>query len=231
MRPSDINAQYNVAAAGSLPVRIASHQRRKMYKAFLQSGVRPENTILDIGVTSDRSYDHSNYLEAWYPYPAKITAIGIDAGAAFLEKAHPGVRFLMGNGCMLPFADNSFDYVHSSAVIEHVGNRFKQMALMAEARRVTRNGVFITTPNCWFPIEFHTVLPLLHWLPPKVFRSILKATGRQFFADEANLNLLSVRQLRNMARYIGFKDDYEVQGVRLGGIISNILFVLRKRER
>ena len=29
------NAQYNVAAADSLPVRIAAHQRRKMFARFL----------------------------------------------------------------------------------------------------------------------------------------------------------------------------------------------------
>ena len=32
MRP---NAQYNVAAADSLPVRLAAHQRRKMFARFL----------------------------------------------------------------------------------------------------------------------------------------------------------------------------------------------------
>jgi len=101
---------------------------------------------------------------------------------------------------------------------------------MAEARRVARKGVFVTTPNRWFPVEFHTVLPFVHWLPPRMFRRILTVTGRQFFADEANLNLLSGRQLRNMARYIGFEDDYEIRGVRLGGIVSNVLFVLRKRQ-
>jgi ubiquinone/menaquinone biosynthesis C-methylase UbiE len=223
-----VNAQYNVADAHSIPARLAKHQRRKMFRAFLRCGVGAGDTILDIGATSDRSYDHSNYLEAWYPWSTAITAVGIDPGADFIEDTYPGVRFVQGNGCMLPFADDSFDYVHSSAVIEHVGSRFNQMAFIAEARRVARKGVFITTPNRWFPVEFHTVLPLVHWLPRAIFRRILAATGRQFFADEANLNLLSGRQFRCMARHIGFKDDYKVGGVRLGGIVSNVLFVLRK---
>ena len=25
--------------------------------------------------------------------------------------------------------------------------------------------MFLTTPNRWFPIELHTRLPLVHWLP------------------------------------------------------------------
>ena len=25
--------------------------------------------------------------------------------------------------------------------------------------------VFVTTPNRWFPLEVHTLLPFVHWLP------------------------------------------------------------------
>jgi hypothetical protein len=51
------NAQYNVAAADSLPVRVAAHQRRKMFARFLaDTGVAAGETVLDVGVTSDRSY-------------------------------------------------------------------------------------------------------------------------------------------------------------------------------
>jgi hypothetical protein len=30
----------------------------------------------------------------------------------------------------------------------------------------------------------------LHWLPPSVYRAILRGTKLKFFADEANLNLV-----------------------------------------
>jgi Methyltransferase domain len=223
-----INAQYNVAKAGSLPVRIAGSQRLKMYRAFLDLGVGAADTILDIGATSDRAYDHSNYLEAWHANPEAITAIGVDAGAAFLARAYPGLRFVVANGRRLPFADEAFDFVHSSAVIEHVGDRACQMEFIAEARRVARKAVFLTTPNRWFPVEFHTVLPLAHWLPPSLFRGFLTATGKAFFASEANLNLLSRRQLEGLVRDTGFRDRVEVRGVRLGGLVSNLLLVLWK---
>jgi hypothetical protein len=35
---------------------------------------------------------------------------------------------------------------------------------VAEAVRVSSR-VFLTTPNRWFPVELHTRLPLVHWLP------------------------------------------------------------------
>jgi ubiquinone/menaquinone biosynthesis C-methylase UbiE len=223
-----VNAQYNVAAPGSLAVRISGYQRRKMFRAFLSIGITASDTILDVGVTSDQSYDHSNYLEAWYSDKSKITALGVDKGAVFLRQTYPGVRYVEGDGRSLPFADDSFDYVHSSAVLEHVGNAFQQMAFIAEARRVARKGVFLTTPNRWYPIEFHTVLPIVHWLPRKIFRRLLVLVGKEFFASEQNLNLLSARQLRRMAKRIGLWDNYQVRGVYLIGLVSNLLFILEK---
>jgi ubiquinone/menaquinone biosynthesis C-methylase UbiE len=225
------NAQYNVAAPGSLAIKIAGYQRRKMFEAFLTVGITTNDTILDVGVTSDRSYGHSNYLEAWYPHKSKITALGIDEGAAFLRQTFPGVRYVKGDGRALPFADNSLAYVHSSAVLEHVGNALQQMAFIAEARRVARKGVFLTTPNRWYPIEFHTILPIVHWLPRRIFHRVLVMVGKEFLASEQNLNLLSARQLRCMAKYIGFSDDYRVRGVRLAGLVSNLLFILEKKPQ
>src|SRR5262245_56994191 len=101
------NAQYNVAAAGSLPVRIAAHQRRKMFGRFVQdTGVAAEERILDVGVTSDRTYEASNYLEAWYPHKHMVTAVGID-DASFLCGQYPGMRFVMADGLRLPFCDQA----------------------------------------------------------------------------------------------------------------------------
>ena len=85
------NAQYNVAAPGSLPVRIASRQRQVMFDAFVREAAPdPSNSILDVGVTRDQSYNNSNYLKSWYPCKFKITAAGID-DAAFLEDLYPGL--------------------------------------------------------------------------------------------------------------------------------------------
>lgn len=223
-----VNAQYNVARPRSLPIRIARYQRRKMFDAFTALGVSTRDTILDIGATSDQSYDHSNYLAAWYPHKDCITSVGID-DASHLESLYPGLTFIRANGLALPFPDNSFDYVHCAAVIEHVGNRSSQTRLIREAVRVVRKCALITTPNRWFPVEFHTVLPLVHWLPPSVFRRWLRATSREFFASQENLNLLSAGQIRNMVSDLGF--EFELRGVRLLGLISNLLLVVRKRPR
>jgi SAM-dependent methyltransferase len=225
-----INSQYNVAEPESLADRITWRQRRKMFKRFLRSlEVQSRSTVLDVGVTSDQTYDHSNYLEAWYPDKGCITAVGIDDGS-FLERLYPGITFVQADGCDLPFDDGHFDYVHSSAVIEHVGSRKRQIEFIREAWRVARKGVFITTPNRRFPVEFHTSLPLIHWLPVASYRKLLMIFGYEFFAREKNLNLLSSRSLARAARAAGV-DRFQIASVCLLGLPTNLLLIARKQSR
>lgn len=222
-----VNAQYNVAAPNSLAARLAGYQRRRMFERFLTaSGVRAGDTIIDVGATSDRGYEHSNYLEAWYSHKERITAVGTD-DASFLEQLYPGLTFRQADGRDLPFPDRSFDFSHSSAVIEHVGSRADQTRLLAELWRVCRKGLFVTTPNRWFPVELHSVLPLVHWLPPRVFRAILRGFGHEMLADEANLNLMSRRDLLNAAAAARIADA-RVESARLGGWTSNLLLIARR---
>jgi hypothetical protein len=223
----NINAQYNLAAPDSIPIKMAAYQRRRMFDVFLSAtGIQPQDTVLDIGVTSDRTYGHSNYLEHWYPYKDRITASGMD-DAAFLEEMYPGLKFVLADGRNLPFADQEFDYIHSSAVLEHVGSREKQTAFLREAWRVARKGIFVTTPNRWFPVEFHTVMPFAHWLPPGAFRYLCKLRGLEFFASEDNLNLLSASQLRRISGEAGV-ENFRVTYVALAGWPSNLLLSARR---
>lgn len=223
------NAQYNVAKPGSLPQRITGEMRRSMYDRFL-SRVQPQaqETILEVGVTSDREYDFSNYLVAWYPHKSKITAVGID-DARFLEELYPGVKFMMADGKDLPFEDGAFDVVHSSAVLEHVGSRDNQMQFIRELTRVARRAVFMTTPNRWFPVEVHTVLPFVHWLPPRWFRAILRLLGHDMLSREENLNLLTATDLRQMCRELDLQ--HRVESQRLWGLSSNLLLAIDKGEK
>ncbi len=216
-----INAQYNVASGGGLTDRISTWQRRRMYARFIAEGVAADDTILDVGVTSDRAQLASNYLEAWHPRKDVITACGIDE-ASFLEEQYPGLRFVPADGKALPFADASFDWVHSSAVLEHVGSAQEQAAFLAELHRVCRKGLFVTTPNRWFPVEFHTVLPLLHWLPMPWFRALLRRLGHVELAQERHLNLMGRSDLAAACRHAGLVDA-RIGSVALGGWPSNLL--------
>ena len=223
------NAQYNVSKAESLAVRVAARARRHMYQRFLEAtAIQPHETLLDIGATAERSYEASNYVEKWYPHKRKITACGLD-DASFLEQEHPGLTFRRADGRALPFPDASFDVVHSSAVLEHVGSADNQATFVSELVRVARRVVFLTTPNRWFPVEFHTVLPLLHWLPKPVFRGLLRGGHYDFFAREENLNLLGPGELAQICQR-ATPHRAEISAIRLLGLRSNLLVRIVKRS-
>jgi Methyltransferase domain len=197
------NAQYNLARPAGLVERMGRRVRGKMYRDFIEGcGVKPNDTILDVGITSDQSYEASNYLEALHPDKAAITACGLDDPSSLRDK-FPDVKFVVASGLHLPFANRSFDFVHSSAVLEHVGTLANQERLIFECARVARRGFFVTTPNPWFPVEFHTQLPLVHWLPKRRYRAVFKLVGLEFFAEEANLNLMNASELTRAGAAIG----------------------------
>ena len=98
------NQQYNLAAADSLPVKVATLQRRRMYERFTRVvGARQNYTILDVGVTADRSYSSSNYLEAWHPFRERITAVGVD-DASFLKREYRGLLVREGERFAIAFS-------------------------------------------------------------------------------------------------------------------------------
>ena len=146
-------------------------RRRKLALVLEVMGLTAATTVLDVGVDEVSLGDAGgqsgctthNLLEERYPWPERLTALGLHDGARFRER-YPQIAYVQGDACALPFADGAFDVVHSNAVIEHVGGRERQEAFVREAVRVGRR-VFVTTPNRWFPIEVHTRLPLVHWLP------------------------------------------------------------------
>ncbi len=75
------------------------------------------------------------------------------------------IEHVVGDGCNLSmYADGSFDIAHSNSVLEHVGNWDRMVQFSHELARVGVN-YFVQTPNFWFPIEPHFLLPFFHWLP------------------------------------------------------------------
>jgi len=77
----------------------------------------------------------------------------------FFEALYPWPERLTGVG-------------HTELERQVAGGRGGQRAFVHELCRVSRR-VFVTTPNRWFPIEVHTLLPLVHWLPAGPRRRLL----------------------------------------------------------
>lgn len=171
--------------------------RRAMFDVFMrESRVTARSTVIDIGVTPDRSLADSNAFERFYPWTNRVTATSFE-DASSLEVEFPGLAFVKTEGERLPFPDNHFDAAYSSAVLEHVGTATQQRLFLAEVARVSKF-FFIAVPNRWFPLELHTFIPIIHWLPKPIHRKILHAAGMPFWAEEKNLNLVGEGELRSL---------------------------------
>jgi hypothetical protein len=179
-----------------LTSRLTARSRARRFERFMRvMAPRPTDEVLDVGV-NDTAWRSSNFLEARYPWPSRITAIGIEPMPTF-QRLFPEVRFLVGDGRALPFEDRAFDIGFSNAVVEHVGSRDDQRRFVAEMLRVSRR-VWISTPNAAFPVDPHTVLPLVHWLPRRLRHPILRATGNGYWASEEHLNPLTAQAFRSL---------------------------------
>ena len=211
---------YKNSGKISLASHVSMHFRKTMFNKFMQiMQPQPHYKVLDIGVTSDNTYQESNYFEKMYPYTSQIICIGTENGR-HLEKLYPGLKFQkVKTGQPYRFKDKEFDIAFSNAVLEHVGNTEEQTSFVREIARVSKT-FFITTPNRWFPVEFHTVIPFLHFLPKNTYRKILSMLGESYWSKEENLNILSKRELRNL-----FPKDAKVviDSVRLLGFSTNLI--------
>ncbi len=173
--------------------------------------------VLDVGADDvcdedGTGWPSSNPLERRWPWPERLTAVGLSDGSRF-RRQHPGVTWVQASGLALPFPDAAFDLVVSNAVIEHVGGEEAQRAFAGELCRVGRR-VVIMTPNRWFPIEVHTLLPLVHWAPEPLSTSLLARLSPSRGVD---LHLLGPRALADL-----IPDSHEVASLT-GGMIATVV--------
>lgn len=178
-----------------------SNSRTKKFDLFLNEVCTSiDETILDVGAADIEYSPFDNFLEKHYPYPNKITALSILPLVHFSQR-YPEVSTIIFKGGSFPFADNSFDVVHSNAVIEHVGGKEKQRAFIKELARVGKR-FFFTTPSRHFPIETHTNVPFFHYLPKQIFDRLLRIIGKEWASGDY-MNLLTRRDLEEIMSQAG----------------------------
>jgi SAM-dependent methyltransferase len=227
-RPELNTYTYSTATRGSLADKAAYNTRLKMYKILSDIiDLEKMESIIDVGVTADKEEISSNFFENLYPYSERITAFS-DQDASWMENEYKGLKFKQGTALEMPFENNTFDLVFSSAVIEHVGSQINQHKFISECFRISKKYIFITTPNRYYPIELHTAIPLIHWLPKRVHRKILKIMGkRSFFSYEENLNLLTKNDIKKLCKENNI-NQYKILTVNFLGLPSNILLMIEK---
>lgn len=205
--------------------RVTEKSRRVRFALFMRV-MKPGTVdrVLDVGA-GEGVGAALNFFEAWYPWKRNITAVALEDLPAF-RQAYPDIRLVLGDGRRLSFSDKSFDIYFSNAVLEHVGTLEDQRRFVAEACRVAKR-VFLSTPNKWFPVDAHTMIPFAHWLPLHWRNAIYRTFGREFYASEERLRLLGRRDIERLIPH-GFRAIFYAQ--RTCGLISNWNVVIEARK-
>ena len=185
--------------------------------------------LLDIGTTQDLSADSSNI------FCKMLNNIKIHKSISNQKITNTRFRNCIKKSITSKFSKetiNTFksDLVISSATIEHVGSLKNQIRKVSNMISLSKEYVVISTPNRFYPIELHTKLPLLHWLPKTIFRKILLLLNMKYFADEKNMNLLSKSDLKKILNIFSQKIDYKIHNIYFLGFVSNFLVICKIKK-
>jgi hypothetical protein len=194
----DDEVYYQHAGRIALIRQISLHARLRVLRLLLDElNPTSDTSIVDVGVSLDIRNTEANVLEQFYPYPERITAVGIGDGTD-VQKAFPLLRFVrIEPRSSLPFSDKEFDIGYCNAVVEHAGSRGNQRNFVSELCRVSKH-FFVVVPNRLFPVEHHIGLPFLHYLPLPLFRCLVRRSPFNYWAEETNLNPLYPAQFRSL---------------------------------
>ena len=191
--------------------------------------VRQIKDLLDIGTTQDLSADSSNI------FCKMLNIIKIHKSISNQKIKNKRFKFCIKKSITSKFSKktiNTFksDLVISSATIEHVGSLKNQISKVKNMISLSEKYVVISTPNRFYPIELHTKLPLLHWLPKSFYRKILLFFNMNYFADEKNMNLLSKSDLKKILNIFSNKIDYKIYNIYFLGFVSNFLVICKIKK-
>src|SRR5579884_1008560 len=128
----------------------------------LLNGTRPAR-LLDVGGGTGISGEFISLYEVF----ESVTIVNLNPPDRD-PSSPPNIRVVTADARRLPFCDGAFDWVFSNAVIEHVGEWKDQKKFANEIRRVAVKGYFVTTPNLYFPIEPHALLPFYQFYPQRL---------------------------------------------------------------
>jgi hypothetical protein len=141
-------------------------RRRRMERMLGMFRLRPDMSVLDVGGTPNL-WNHS------YVPPLKITILNLPGNVVRAASSQHDFSYVEGDGCnVVGVGSQTFDFVFSNSVIEHVGGPERRREFAREIRRIGRS-YWVQTPSIWFPIEAHCGMPLWWYYPERLRKAFL----------------------------------------------------------
>jgi hypothetical protein len=183
-------------ANGHAPGSFSNRMRERRFRLFeqLASGLPRPLRVLDVGGTNDF------WAQRGWAGRDDVTIKLVNLVEQ--DREHPNILPTIGDATDLAgHADGSFDIVFSNSVIEHLFSLEAQSAMAREVRRVGR-AFWVQTPNFWFPMEPHFLVPGWHWLPERARIEIIRrrACGWRGPCPDPRVAGETVREVRLMRR-------------------------------
>lgn len=123
-------------------------------------------TVLDLGGT----------VAGWSAAPVTPDRLTIVNAEPLAEAVPDHVEVVLGDACALDrsVTDRSWDLVFTNSVIEHVGGHDRRAAFAESVLGLSAHH-WVQTPNRWFPVEPHFLVPGLQFLPTRARARIIAA--------------------------------------------------------
>jgi hypothetical protein len=207
------------------------NRRARLFLDRLQPSATDE--IIDLGGGK------GGYLAGILPYRGNVTIADVDPAVLKIAAETYGFGTVRLDGsATFPIADQEYDVVFSSSVIEHITGprdeifdmldsgqftasaRTAQANFAAELRRIGKR-YFVQTPYKYFPVEPHSFLPFfIVWLPRRWQIRLLAFFGRHWIKSvQADFRLLTIKDMRELF------PDAEIVLERYCGLVKSIVAI------
>ncbi len=204
--------------------KIVVRKRTQMIKKILSNlDIENINSVLDIGTTEDEAHESSNFIIFNLGNFKSYKSISDQMiKSSFFDK-------ILNKSIIEDFTNSEInqyksDLIISNATIEHVGSFENQTKMIENIIKLSNKYFILITPNRCHPFEFHTKLPIIHWLPKYIHRFLLSRLGFKFLSKEKNLNLLTKGNIKQMLQILNFK-NYKIFSIKFLFFNSNIILI------